>query len=65
MKFLDVLARLGILRWGKTAATYKSGAERPPELMMDGVLDARRDLSLQNGRTGTSSDAGHKSRKPD
>ena len=45
MKLRDVLARLGILRTGATAATYRSGAERPAELMMDGVLDARRDLA--------------------
>ncbi len=41
---LDVLRKLGILRYGATAATYKDGAERPTELMMDGVYDAKKDL---------------------
>lgn len=44
MKFFDVLAKLGILRFGAKAAVYKSGAERPAELMMDGVYNAERDL---------------------
>lgn len=44
MKLLDLLAKLGILRFGKTAAVYHSGKERPAELLMDNVYDARRDL---------------------
>jgi hypothetical protein len=44
MKLLDILARLGILRFGTKAAVYKSGTERPAELMMDGVFNADRDL---------------------
>jgi len=50
MKFLDILAKLGILRAGTTVATYKTGADRPTELMMDGVFDAKRDVSqLKSG----------------
>ncbi len=45
MKFLDLLAKLGILRFGTTSATYRSGTERPTELLMDGVYDAKRDLT--------------------
>ncbi len=44
MKLLDLLAKLGILRAGATTATYTSAKDRPTELMMEGVFDARRDL---------------------
>ncbi len=44
MTLFDLLRKLGILRYGATAATYRDGAERPTELMMDGVYDARHDL---------------------
>ena len=44
MKFMDLLAKLGILRFGTKAAVYKSGTERPAEFMMDDVLNAERDL---------------------
>ena len=44
MKLLDVLAKLGILRFGTKAAVYKSATERPLELMMDDVANAERDL---------------------
>ena len=45
MKIFDILARLGILRFGTKAGTYKSGAERPTEFLMDDVFDAKRDLT--------------------
>ena len=44
MRFLDILAKLGILRFGVKSATYKNAAERPAEFMMDNVLDSERDL---------------------
>ena len=44
MKLLDVLAKLGILRFGTKAAVYKSAKERPTELLMDDVFNADRDL---------------------
>lgn len=44
MKLLDLLAKLGILRYGAKAAVYKSAKDRPAELMMDGVFNAERDL---------------------
>jgi hypothetical protein len=44
MTLLDLLRKLGILRFGATAATYKSAADRPAELMMDDVYDAKKDL---------------------
>lgn len=45
MKMLDVLAKLGILRFGTKAAVYKSGRDRPIEFMSDGVFNAERDLT--------------------
>jgi hypothetical protein len=47
MKFLDLLAKLGILRFGTKAAVYTSGAKRPAELLMDGVYNADRDLTTK------------------
>ena len=47
MKFFDLLAKLGILRVGAKAATYRTGTERPAELLMDGVYDADRDLTTK------------------
>jgi hypothetical protein len=51
MSLIDWLRKLGILRYGATAATYKDGGERPTELMMDGVYDAKKDL-VAGGREG-------------
>ena len=47
MKLLDLLAKLGILRFGGKAAVYRSGAERPTEFMMDDVMNADRDLTTK------------------
>jgi hypothetical protein len=44
MKFLEWLSKLGILRWGTTAAVYHNAVERPYELMDEGVFNADRDL---------------------
>lgn len=44
MKLLDMLAKLGILRFGAKKATYTSAKDRPVEFMMDGVYNAERDL---------------------
>lgn len=43
-KFVDILRKLGILRFGKTAATYTNAVDRPTELQMDDVYDAKKDL---------------------
>ena len=45
MKLLDLLAKLGILRFGTKKATWKSGKDMPEEFLMDGVFDAKRDLT--------------------
>jgi len=43
-KFIDTLRKLGIFRSGAVSGTYKSGKDRPTELMMDGVYDEKKDL---------------------
>jgi hypothetical protein len=53
MTFLDILRKLGILRFGATAATYKSEADRPTEFMMDDVYDAKKDLVGSDREGGT------------
>lgn len=44
MKLLDILRKLGILRFGAEAGVYTSGADRPTSMMMDDVYDSRKDL---------------------
>ncbi len=44
MKSLDVLRKLGILRYGTKAATYTSMKDKPAELFMDDVFNAEKDL---------------------
>jgi hypothetical protein len=58
MGLLDLLRKLGILRYGATAGTYEDGAERPTELMMDDVYDAKKDLV--GGRRGPGNDTPEK-----
>jgi hypothetical protein len=45
MKLLDLLAKLGILRFGTRKAVYHSTKDRPAEFLMDDVFDAERDLT--------------------
>jgi hypothetical protein len=44
MRLLDILRKLGILRFGGEAGVYTNAAERPTSLQMDGVFDSRKDL---------------------
>lgn len=44
MNLLYWLRRLGIYRSGSCSGTYTSGKDRPTELQMDGVFDAKKDL---------------------
>lgn len=62
MSLLDLLRKLGILRFGSSAGTYRGGAQRPTELMMDGVYDARKDLV--GARTGPEKDQPRTGRLP-
>ncbi len=47
MKLLDILSKLGILRYGTKAAVYRSARDRPIEFMDQGVLNAERDLTTR------------------
>lgn len=44
MKLLDILRKLGILRYGAQAGVYTSAADRPSSFMMDNVYDEKKDL---------------------
>ena len=44
MKLLDILRKLGILRFGAETGVYTNAAERPTSLQMDGVFDSKKDL---------------------
>lgn len=44
MTFMQWLNKLGILRWGTTAATYRNAVERPIELQQHDIFNAERDL---------------------
>ncbi len=44
MSVMDVLRKLGILRSGAVSGTYRNAKERPTELQMDGVFNAKKDL---------------------
>lgn len=45
MKLLDLLAKLGILRFGTKKAVYHSGKDIPAEFLMNDVFNAKRDLT--------------------
>ena len=47
MKILDVLRKLGILRYGVKTGTYTSMKDRPAEFFMEGVFNAEKDLVNQ------------------
>lgn len=44
MGFMDTLRKMGIFRSGAVSGTYKNAKERPTELQMEGVFDAKKDL---------------------
>ncbi|NQV28647.1 MAG: hypothetical protein HQ518_30210 [Rhodopirellula sp.] len=44
MKLLDLLRRLGILRFGAEAAVYRNAKERPMSIQMDNVFDSKKDV---------------------
>jgi len=45
MKILDLLAKLGILRFGTKKAVYHSAKDMPAEFLMNDVMNAERDLT--------------------
>ncbi len=44
MTLLDILRKLGILRFGAEAAVYTNAAERPTSLQMEGAFHSKKDL---------------------
>ena len=50
MSLLDVLRKLGILRFGAQAGVYTNAADRPTSLQMDGVFDEKKDLVTAEDR---------------
>ena len=55
MTLLDILRKLGILRYGAQASVYTNAADRPASLQMDGVFDEKdlvtaEDLKRLNAR---------------
>ena len=47
MNILELLSKLGILRYGAKKGAYKSGKDMPGELLMDDVYNAERDLTTK------------------
>lgn len=47
MKIVDLLHKLGILRYGTKSGTWTSAKDQPPELFMHDVYDAKKDLVHQ------------------
>ena len=45
MRLLDLLSKLGILRFGTKKAVYHSAKDMPAEFLMNDVFDAERDLT--------------------
>ena len=44
MSFIDILRKLGILRFGTKTGTYTSAKDMPAEFLMDGVYNADKEL---------------------
>ena len=44
MKIIDVLRKLGILRFGAEAGTYTKATDRPASLQFEEVFDSEKDL---------------------
>ena len=44
MSLLDILRKLGILRFGGEAGVYTNAADRPTSLQMDGVFDEKKEV---------------------
>lgn len=44
MSFMDFLRKIGVFRSGSVSGTYTNEKERPTELLMNDVYDAKKDL---------------------
>jgi ribosomal protein S27AE len=47
MGLFDILAKLGILRFGTKKAVWHGGKDMPAEMLMDNVYNAERDLTTR------------------
>jgi hypothetical protein len=47
MNLIDLLRKLGILRFGTYKGTYSSAKDMPDGMFMDDVYDAKKDLAFQ------------------
>lgn len=47
MNIRDILAKLGILRFGTNKAVWRSGRDMPAEMLMNDVFNAERDLTTK------------------
>lgn len=48
MKLLDLLRKLGILRYGAQKGTFHNMKDMPDELFMNDLYDAKKDLAHKN-----------------
>ena len=46
MGLIDMLRKLGILRFGSGKYKFKSGRGMPAEALMDGIYDEKKDLAF-------------------
>jgi uncharacterized membrane protein len=47
MKIMDLLRKLGIVRYGTKSATYTSAKDMPAEFLMEDVYNAEKDLTTK------------------
>ena len=59
MGLIDVLRKLGILRFGAEKAVYRNAKERPLSLQQDGILNSEKDtVDFGKGREKPGGDSG-------
>ncbi|MCX6993995.1 MAG: zinc-ribbon domain-containing protein [Kiritimatiellaeota bacterium] len=62
MSFIDILRKLGILRFGTKTGTYTSAKDMPAEFLMDGVYNADKELvTKQDIKNAVAAVTGHTS----
>jgi hypothetical protein len=60
---LDILRKLGIVRYGAKAGTYRGAADQPDELFMDDVYDSSKDLVHKKDFAASAASGDHRGRK--
>lgn len=64
MTLLEWLRKLGIVRWGGTAAVYHNAVERPLELQQPDIFNAERDLLVGGEKRDAGPKCGEKPTDP-